>query len=140
MSVGRRVRTRNHITSIHRIFVFDETETIHELDLRDLARAMRAEVVLNIGLGSYKFMVQSAMPDSWSEKPVSRPASSGSGQKAQYHGRANMTSASPDHEAIPISMSSVIDGPAHTVPRQVSQVKPADGTESQHLCNTVDST
>lgn len=47
------VLTRNNIACIHGIFVLDETEAIHELDLGYLAGAMGVEVVLNVGLGSY---------------------------------------------------------------------------------------
>lgn len=45
--------TRNYILSIHRIFIFDETKALHELDLRDSSRAMLAEMLLDIGFGRY---------------------------------------------------------------------------------------
>lgn len=41
--------TRHHITSIHSIFVFDETEAIHEFDLGNLSGAVSIKVVFNIG-------------------------------------------------------------------------------------------
>ena len=43
--------TRNHITRIHSILVFNESKTIHELDLSDLSSAMSVEVSFNICLG-----------------------------------------------------------------------------------------
>jgi len=45
--------TRDNITSIHGVFILDEAEAIHELDLRDFAGAMGSEVLLNIGLSGY---------------------------------------------------------------------------------------
>ena len=45
-------RTRHDIARVHVVFVLDEAEAIHELDLGNLAGAMGVEVVLNIGLGS----------------------------------------------------------------------------------------
>lgn len=57
-----RIRTRYHIARIHGVLVLDEPEAIHELNLGDLAGAMGVEVILNIGLGSYIHMVQSALP------------------------------------------------------------------------------
>ena len=47
------LHTRDNIARIHGVFVLDEAEAIHELDLGNLAGAMGVEVVLNIGLGSY---------------------------------------------------------------------------------------
>ena len=55
--------TWNDVARIHRIFVLDKAEAIHELDFGNLARAMGVEVVLNIGLGSCKYTVQLAMPE-----------------------------------------------------------------------------
>lgn len=45
--------TRNNISGIHGIFVFDETEAIHELDFGNLSGAMGLEVGFNIGLGGF---------------------------------------------------------------------------------------
>jgi hypothetical protein len=45
--------TRDDITSIHSILIFDEPEAIHELDFRDLSGTMGVEVRLHISLGSY---------------------------------------------------------------------------------------
>jgi hypothetical protein len=45
--------TRNDITGIHSILIFDESEAIHKLDLGDLSGAMTVEMRLNIRLGSY---------------------------------------------------------------------------------------
>jgi len=42
----------HNISRIHRIFIFDETKPIHELNLCDFASSMCAEVVFNILLGS----------------------------------------------------------------------------------------
>lgn len=56
------IRTRDNVARIHGVFVLDEAEAIHELDLGNLAGAMCVEVVLNIGLGSYSHKVQLAMP------------------------------------------------------------------------------
>ena len=47
-----RIRTRYDISRIHGVFVLDEAEAIHKLNLGDLACAMSVEVVLDIGLGS----------------------------------------------------------------------------------------
>ncbi len=49
--------TGNHIAGIHSILVFDESKTIHELDLGNLSGAMAREVIFNIGLGSYETLV-----------------------------------------------------------------------------------
>ena len=46
--------TRNDITGIHGILVFDESEAIHELDLGDLSGAMSVEMGLDISFGSYR--------------------------------------------------------------------------------------
>lgn len=43
--------TRNDISGIHFVFVFDETEAVHQLDLRDFAGVMGAEVFLDILFG-----------------------------------------------------------------------------------------
>ena len=45
--------TRNDITGIHGILVFDESKAVHELDLGDLSSAMSVEVGLDISFGSY---------------------------------------------------------------------------------------
>ena len=52
-SENRSVLTWNNVSRIHGVFVLDEAEAIHELNLGNLARAMSVEVILNIGLGSY---------------------------------------------------------------------------------------
>ena len=57
-----KIRTRYDIARIHGVLVLDKAEAIHKLNLGDLAGAMGVEVVLNIGLGSYNYTVQSAMP------------------------------------------------------------------------------
>jgi hypothetical protein len=44
--------TRNDIASIHSVFVLDEAEAVHELDLGNLSRAMSIEVGFDISLGS----------------------------------------------------------------------------------------
>lgn len=44
-------RTRHDVASIHCIFILDEAEAIHQLDLGDLTRAMGAEVFLDVVLG-----------------------------------------------------------------------------------------
>ena len=46
--------TRNNVTGIHGILVFDESEAIHELDLGDLSGAMSVEVGLDISLGGWE--------------------------------------------------------------------------------------
>lgn len=43
--------TGNDVTRIHCILVLDEAETVHELDLSDLAGAMGLEVALDFCLG-----------------------------------------------------------------------------------------
>lgn len=45
--------TRNDITGIHGILVFDESKAVHELDLGDLSSAMSVEMGLDISFGSY---------------------------------------------------------------------------------------
>jgi hypothetical protein len=50
--------TRNDITGIHGILVFDEPEAIHELDLGDLSGAMSVEMGLDISFGSYRAVSQ----------------------------------------------------------------------------------
>lgn len=44
--------TRNNVAGIHRILVFDEAETVHQLHLGDFPGAMSRKVCLDIGLGS----------------------------------------------------------------------------------------
>ena len=56
--------TWHDIARVHRVFVLDEAEAIHQLDLGDLTRAMGVEMVLNIGLCSCSAPVQSANPSS----------------------------------------------------------------------------
>lgn len=46
-------RTRNDIPSIHGILVLDEAETVHKLDLGDLAGAMAGKVSLDVGLSNF---------------------------------------------------------------------------------------
>lgn len=50
-SGGKCGHTGNDIAGIHSILVFDESKSVHELDLRDLPSAMGVEVSFNIGLG-----------------------------------------------------------------------------------------
>ena len=45
--------TRDYITSIHSILIFDESKAIHELDFGDLSGTMGVEVRLHIRFGSY---------------------------------------------------------------------------------------
>ena len=45
--------TRNDITGIHGILVFDESKAIHELDLGDLSSPMSVEMGLDVSFGSY---------------------------------------------------------------------------------------
>lgn len=45
------MESRNDVTRIHRVFVLDEAEAVHELDLCDLAGAVSLKVGLDIGLG-----------------------------------------------------------------------------------------
>jgi hypothetical protein len=55
------MESRNNIASIHGIFVFDEAESVHELDLGNFAVSMGSEVALHISAGSYSFQgIQSA--------------------------------------------------------------------------------
>jgi hypothetical protein len=49
---GESLRTWDDIPRIHRIFIFDETKPIHELNLCDFASSMCAEVVFDILLSS----------------------------------------------------------------------------------------
>ena len=65
----RRQHTRHDITCVHSIFVLNKAKAVHKLDLGDLASAMGVEVVLNIGLGSYSYAVQSANSVELSEGP-----------------------------------------------------------------------
>lgn len=44
--------TRNDVSGIHRILVFDEAKAVHQLDLGDFSGAMSRKVSLDIGLGS----------------------------------------------------------------------------------------
>jgi len=44
----------NDVTRIHGIFILNEAEAIHELDLGDLPSAMGREVILDILLGGCK--------------------------------------------------------------------------------------
>lgn len=50
--------TRNDVTRVHGILVLDEAEAVHELDLRDLAGAMGAEVSLDLSLSDLIFGVR----------------------------------------------------------------------------------
>lgn len=50
--------TRNDITGIHGILVFDESETIHELDLGDFSGAMSVEMGLDISFGGYQLLAK----------------------------------------------------------------------------------
>lgn len=43
--------TRNDISSIHRILVLDEPESVHQLDLCDLPGAMATKVFLDVLFG-----------------------------------------------------------------------------------------
>ena len=45
--------TRDYITSIHSILVFDESEAIHELDFGDFSSSVGVEVGLHVRFGSY---------------------------------------------------------------------------------------
>lgn len=45
-----RIGTWNNITRVHRVLVFDEAETIHQLDFHNFAGAMGTEVILDVGL------------------------------------------------------------------------------------------
>lgn len=40
--------TRDDITRVHGIFVFDEAKAVHELDLANLSGTMGLEVVLDV--------------------------------------------------------------------------------------------
>lgn len=42
------ILTRHNISGIQLVVIFDEAETAHQLDLRDLARAMAAEMFLDV--------------------------------------------------------------------------------------------
>lgn len=46
------IYTWNHISRIHCIFILDEAETIHQLDLHYLASTVGTKVRLDILLGS----------------------------------------------------------------------------------------
>lgn len=74
MATGLVRHTRHDITCVHSIFVLDEAEAVHKLDLGDLASAMGVEVVLNIGLGSYS----ARGPVSEFRRGECRPSSPGS--------------------------------------------------------------
>lgn len=54
--------TRHNVSCVHGILVFNEAEAIHELDLGNLAMAMRLEVVLNVLLGGCAAVVSVATP------------------------------------------------------------------------------
>jgi len=43
--------TGNDVAGVHGVFVLDEAEAVHELDLGDLTSSMAGEVVLDVGLG-----------------------------------------------------------------------------------------
>jgi hypothetical protein len=43
--------TGNDVACVHAVFVLDEAEAVHELDLGDLTSSMAGEVVLDVGLG-----------------------------------------------------------------------------------------
>lgn len=44
------VLTGHNISGIQLVVIFDEAETIHQLDLRDLTGAMAAEMFLDVAL------------------------------------------------------------------------------------------
>jgi hypothetical protein len=46
--------TRNYVASVHSIFIFDEAEAIHKLDLSDFAMAVGRKVCLDISLSCWK--------------------------------------------------------------------------------------
>lgn len=48
--------TRYNITSIHRIFIFNEAKPRHELDFCDFTRAMATKVLFNVLLGSCRLL------------------------------------------------------------------------------------
>jgi hypothetical protein len=48
-----KVPTRNNIASVHFVFILDEAEAVHELDLLDGTATMLGEVILHFGLGCY---------------------------------------------------------------------------------------
>lgn len=50
---GAQELTRNHIASVHRVVVLNETKAIHELDLGDGAGAMGLEMILDIFFGDW---------------------------------------------------------------------------------------
>lgn len=45
--------TRDNITGVHGVLVFDKAKAIHQLDLGDFAGSMSGKVSLNVGLGGY---------------------------------------------------------------------------------------
>ena len=45
--------TRNDITGIHGILIFDESKAVHEFDLGDLSSAVGVEMGLDISFGGY---------------------------------------------------------------------------------------
>jgi hypothetical protein len=49
---GESLLTWDNVPRVHRIFIFDETKPIHELNLGDFASSMCAEVLFDILLGS----------------------------------------------------------------------------------------
>jgi hypothetical protein len=46
--------TRYDVTGIHSIFILDEAEAVHQLDLRNLTGAMGTEVFLDVLFGDCK--------------------------------------------------------------------------------------
>lgn len=58
----RSVKSRNNVAGIHRILVFDEAETVHQLHLGDFPGAMSRKVCLDIGLGSIARKVAQVEP------------------------------------------------------------------------------
>jgi hypothetical protein len=46
--------TRHDISGIKLIVILDEAEAVHQLDLRDLTRAMAAEMFLDVTFGYCK--------------------------------------------------------------------------------------
>jgi hypothetical protein len=57
--------TWDNVPGVHGILVLDETEAIHELDLGDLASAVRGEVRLDIGLGSWVPLASTSPGSCW---------------------------------------------------------------------------
>lgn len=61
--------TWDNVARIHGILILDEAETIHELDLSDLASTVGGEVILDICLGSYFQIPWSAKRSSMVNNP-----------------------------------------------------------------------